>query len=274
MTVNITADITDPADPRLADYIGLKDAHIRRLPDDEQFLVAEGPEVVRRLVASGLPIRSVLISPNRLDSMTGALSSVTCPVYTAERDVMTQVIGFDLHRGVVATAQRPAWHSLDSVLASPPLNGRFHRLVMFEAMNDHENLGAIARSMRAFGADAMILDSRCADPYYRRAVRVSMGEILFLPVVRAEVDEITRRVRGLGGVTVALTPAFDAIDIHDIDHDCTGPLVLLLGAEGPGLTDRALELADFRARIPITDDVDSLNVGHAAAVALALTSNR
>lgn len=269
----VTAHIADPNDERLADYVGLKDAHIRRLPSDEQFLVAEGPEVVRRLIASRLSIRSILVSPNRLEAMADSLSRVDCPVYTAERDVMTQVIGFDLHRGVVATADRPEWVSLDDVLGRPPLSGRFHRFVMFEAMNDHENLGAIARSARAFGADALVLDSRCADPYYRRTVRVSMGEILFLPIVRAEVGEVTEHIRAQGGRTLALTPADDAVDIHSVDMSATGPLVLLLGAEGPGLTIGAMSASDLRVRIPISADVDSLNVGHAAAVALAITSS-
>lgn len=270
----VSANITDPADARLADYVGLKDAHIRRLPVDDQFLVAEGPEVVRRLVASGLPIRSILVSPNRLDAMGEALESVTCPVYTAERDVMTEVIGFDLHRGVVATAARPPWWTLDEVLARPPLDGRRHRLLVFEAMNDHENLGAIARSARAFGVDALVLDSRCADPYYRRTVRVSMGEILFMPIVRAEVSDVTTEVRRLSGRTLALTPAHDAVDIHDISGNTgSGPLALLLGAEGPGLSDNAMRASDLRVRIPIAADVDSLNVGHATAVALALTTH-
>lgn len=273
MSYTVSAHITDPRDPRLADYIGLKDAHIRRLPASDQFLVAEGPEVVRRLIASGLPIRSILVSPNRLDAMAEALDQVSCPVYTAERDVMTEVIGFDLHRGVVATASRPAWWSLDDVLARPPLNGRRHRLLMFESMNDHENLGAIARSARAFGVDALVLDSRCADPFYRRTVRVSMGEILFIPTVRAEVGDVVDQVRLAGGRTLALTPADDAVDIRSLSLHGEGPLVLLLGAEGPGLTQTAMSSADIRVRIPIADDVDSLNVGHAAAVALALTSH-
>ena len=269
----VSANITDPRDPRLADYIGLKDAHIRRLPASDQFLVAEGPEVVRRLIASGLPIRSILVSPNRLDAMADALDGVTSPVYTAERDVMTEVIGFDLHRGVVATASRPTWSTLDDVLARPPLDGRRHRLLMFESMNDHENLGAIARSARAFGIDATVLDSRCADPYYRRTVRVSMGEILFMPVIRAEVPDVIDRVRQSGGTTLALTPAADAVDIRELPPLTDGPLVLLLGAEGPGLTSGAMVSAHMRVRIPIAADVDSLNVGHAAAVALALTSH-
>lgn len=272
MSYTVSAHITDPRDSRLADYVGLKDAHIRRLPATEQFLVAEGPEVVRRLVASHLPIRSILVSPNRLDAMAGALSRVSCPVYTAERSVMTEVIGFDLHRGVVATAARPAWSTLDDVLTHPPRDGRRHRLLMFESMNDNENLGAIARSARAFGIDALVLDARCADPYYRRTVRVSMGEILFMPIVRAEVGAVTGFIREAGGVTFALTPADDAVDIRTTSPHGGGPLVLLLGAEGPGLTPGALSAADVRVRIPIDADVDSLNVGHAAAVALALTS--
>jgi len=264
--------IDDAADPRLADYMGLTDRDIARRHESERILIAEGPEVVRRLVASDLVIRSIVVSPNRLDDMSIALASVSCPVYVAERPIISQVAGFDLHRGVVASAERPRTVSLDDVWRRPPSNGRDHLLAVLEGLNDHENLGAIARSARAFGVDALVLDATCADPYYRRTVRVSMGEVLFLPIVRTDVASIVRSVREHGGTTIALTPRRDATLLDDIDTE--GPTALVLGSEGYGLPETTLAAVDMCARIDISPDVDSLNVGHAAAAAFALRRRR
>lgn len=266
--------IEDPSDPRLADYIGLSDRDINRRREDERFFIAEGPEVVRRLVASGLDIRSIVVSPNRVADMSEALAATTAPVYLAERAVVSAVAGFDLHRGVIASANRPAATSLSDVLRTPAVAGGGHRIAILEGLNDHENLGAIARSARAFSIDALVLDERCADPYYRRTVRVSMGEILFLPIVRMPVESAMEVIRAAGGSSLALTPADDAVPIGDLDIDHDSPLAFVLGAEGNGLSDHTLLHADHRVRIDIAPDVDSLNVGHAAAVAFALLRRR
>lgn len=263
--------IDDPADSRLADYIGLTDRDIVRRHESEQFFIAEGPEVVRRLVASGLPIRSIVLAPNRVDDMAAALIDVTAPTFIAERAVISAVAGFDLHRGVIASAARPPLLSLDEVLSRPSPSGRAHRLAILEGLNDHENLGAIARSARAFDIDALVLDPTCADPYYRRTVRVSMGEILFLPIVRSPIVDVIAAVRRHGGSSLALTPDRTAPSLTDIPFPTDGPLALVLGSEGFGLDTTTLDMCDSRARIPIARDVDSLNVGHAAAVAFALT---
>lgn len=263
--------IDDPADPRLVDYIGLTDRDIVRRHETEQFFIAEGPEVVRRLVASGLPIRSIVLAPNRVDDMTATLIDVTAPIFIAERAVISAVAGFDLHRGVIASAARPPLVSLDEVLSRPTPHGRPHRLAVLEGLNDHENLGAIARSARAFEIDALVLDPTCADPYYRRTIRVSMGEILFLPIVRSTIADVLAAVRRHGGSSLALTPDRSAPSLTDIQLPSDGPLALVFGSEGFGLDATTLDACDSRARIPIAHDVDSLNVGHAAAVAFAFT---
>jgi tRNA G18 (ribose-2'-O)-methylase SpoU len=265
--------IDDATDPRLADFMGLTDRDIARRHESERILIAEGPEVVRRLVASDLEIRSIVVSPNRLDEMAAALETVSCPVYVAERPVISQVAGFDLHRGVVASAVRPRTVSLDDVWARPPRDGRAHQFAVLEGLNDHENLGAIARTARAFDVDALILDPTCADPYYRRTVRVSMGEILFLPIVRAEIPTLLASVRDHGGTTIALTPRRDALLLDDVDTD-DRPTALVFGSEGYGLPDSTLIGVDVCARIDISADVDSLNVGHAVAAAFALRRRR
>lgn len=266
--------IEDPSDPRLADYIGLSDRDINRRREDERFFIAEGPEVVRRLVASGLDIRSIVVSPNRVADMSASLEATTAPVYLAERSVVSAVAGFDLHRGVIASANRPATPTLNDVLRRRPASGHGHRIAILEGLNDHENLGAIARSARAFDIDALVLDERCADPYYRRTVRVSMGEILFLPIVRMPVDAAMELLRSMGGSSLALTPHPSAVSTEDVAIDHDAPLAFVLGAEGSGLSDHTLRNADHRVRIDIADDVDSLNVGHAAAVAFALLRRR
>ena len=265
--------ITEASDPRLADYMNLRDRDIAQRHESERILIAEGPEVVRRLIGSGLTIRSILVAPNRLEVMEQALATVTCPVYVVDRDVVSQTAGYSLHRGVLASAVRPPTWSLDDVWARPPLDGRAHLFAVLEGLNDHENLGAIARTVRAFGVDALILDPRCADPYYRRCVRVSMGEILFLPVVRTTMATLIASVRDHGGTTIALTPRRDAVLLDDVD---TGdrPSALVFGSEGFGLPDSTLESVDVRARIDIAPDVDSLNVGHAVAAAFALRRHR
>ena len=265
-------EITDPADPRLADYVGLSDPEIRRRSADNQFFISEGVEVVRRLVVSNMRLRSIVLSPNRVDIMTPALANVACPIYVAERKVISSVVGFDMYRGVVGSALRPELQTLDEVLSHPPLYGPRHRIAILEGLSDHENLGAIARSARAFHIDAIVIDPTCADPYYRRTVRVSMGEILFLPIVRMNVDEAMSVVRRKSGSVLAFTPNLNAISLHDFVDTKPGPLALIFGAEGNGLPDHTLSEADHQVRIPIAEDVDSLNVGHAAAVAFALTS--
>lgn len=266
-----TTPIEDPGDQRLADYVGLTDPEMSRRSQERPFFIAEGIEVVRRLVASGLELRSIVVAPNRLERLLPSLTDLRCPIYVAERDVISSTVGYALHRGVIGSAYRPVAPLLGDVLSRPPLDGHRHRLAVLQGVNDHENLGAIARSARAFGIDALVLDPTCADPYYRRCVRVSMGEILFLPVVTMTIDDLITTVHDHHGSIVALTPRRDAETLLEIAHK-DGPLALVLGAEGSGLPEATLAAADHMARIPIAEDVDSLNVGHAAAVAFALTS--
>ena len=184
------------------------------------------------------------------------------PMLVVDETTMREVTGFDLHRGVVAAADRLPTRSIDEVI------GGARRIVALEGLNDPENLGAISRSARALGADAMIIDPTCIDPYTRRTVRVSMGEILHLPWARASsIEDAYDRLRGDGVDVWALTPDRAADSLFDL----TPPdrLAIVLGAEGPGLPESTLRRADRRVRIPIEADVDSLNVAAAAAVALS-----
>jgi tRNA G18 (ribose-2'-O)-methylase SpoU len=254
------------ADPLLDDYRQLRDPGVRARVEAEQgFFIAEGITVVRRLLASTLRVRSVLVMEGREDRVADLLSTPNAaPLHVVSSAVMNELVGFDLHRGVLASADRPEWASIEHIAR----NSR--RVAVLEGINDHENLGAIARSARALGFDALVLDPTTADPWYRRSVRVSMGEIVALPMARcADWPAPLDVLRSHGFTVVALTPAADSTNIADIAAVAPERVAIMLGAEGPGLSAAALAAADVRARIPIRADVDSLNVGHAAAIAFA-----
>lgn len=252
--------LDDPHDPRLADYVGLKGRAERT-----DLFIAESENVVARLVTSPFTVRSFLLTPHRYERLRPLVDGVDAPVYLAERHVMAAVAGFDVHRGVLASVQRSPSPPLDDVLATA------RRLLVLEGSNDHENIGAVARSARALGFDAMVLDPTCADPFARRAVRVSMGELLHLPVVRChDWPDPLDHILAAGFATWALTPRADASNLFDLP--VPQRVALVAGAEGPGLTAAALAHVQHAVRIPMHHGVDSLNLGHALAIAMAAVS--
>jgi tRNA G18 (ribose-2'-O)-methylase SpoU len=257
-------------DPRLDDYRALNDQAFRRRYEGDVSFVVEGYVAIDRLIESGHAVRSVLLAPSRVERFAASaalLEARGTPVFVADRDVIAEVVGFDLHRGVVACAQRRPAPPLEELVT------RARRLAVLEGLNDAENLGAIARAARAFGIDGLVIDPTCTDPYSRRTVRVSMGEVLSLPVVRVDAwSTVLDRLRESGFETWAMTPDPEATDLWSV----TVPdrLAVCLGAEGPGLSAAALIGADRRVRIPIAADVDSLNVGQAAAVTFAAVTRR
>lgn len=257
-------EVTDSGDERLADFLDLADPGARRKRERDEIFIAEGFVAVRRLAESRHNVRSVLVDRSKLDRLDDILADLTAPVYVAERAVVEATVGFHMHRGIVAAADRRPLPTVADVLEGST------RIAVLEGLNDPENLGLIARSARAFGVDALVLDPTCIDPYYRRSVRVSMGEILLLDVARTDdwpgdLDTI----RAAGFATWAMTPTADADDLWHAD--VPGRLAMVFGAEGTGLTTAAMRRSDRRVRIPISADVDSINVGHAAAVAFAAT---
>lgn len=260
--------IEEAGDPRLSDYRELRDAAARRRIEGAVFFVAEGPVAIARLLASPHRVRSVLVSDRKYDRMVGLLEPLDAPVYVVDRSLLQDIVGFDLHRGAIAAADRLPHPSLDELAA------RSRRLAVLEGLNDPENLGAIARSARALGIDGLVLDPTCIDPYTRRTVRVSMGEILHLPSCRVDPASwpgpAFERLHELGFETWAMTPAEDADDIWEVA--VPDRLAIALGAEGPGLGPRTLAIGHRRVRLPIRPDVDSLNVGAAAAVAFAIAA--
>lgn len=259
--------ITDADDARLSDYRHLKDTAARRRIEGDEFFIAEGPVAIERLIASSHRVRSVLVSHQKYDRMADLLDTLDAPVYSVDKTLLQEIVGFDLHRGAIAAADRLPHPTLDDIV------GNHRRIAVLEGLNDPENLGAIARSARALGVEALVLDPTCIDPYTRRTVRVSMGEILHLPACRVAADDWPG---ALGRLTAAdfevwaMTPAADSHDIWDLD--VPERLAVMLGAEGPGLSAPAMAASRHRVRLPIEPDVDSLNVGAAAAVAFAITA--
>ncbi|MFL6130175.1 MAG: TrmH family RNA methyltransferase [Mycobacteriales bacterium] len=250
--------VSDPADPRLADFRDLTSADRRPdRPGGRGLVIAEGVPVVRRLLASPYPVRAVLGVPGRLAALAGDLAAVDAPVYQASADVMARTVGFQLNRGVLAAADRAPQPSTGPLLAGA------RRVLALEGVNDHENLGALFRNAAGLGVDAVLLGPRCADPLYRRSVRVSMGHVLRVRFTRAPLSAL----REAGLTVLALTPRAPAVPLSTVDP--TVPrAALLVGAEGPGLTAAALTIADLHIRIPMAAGVDSLNVATAAAIAL------
>src|SRR4051812_34623084 len=259
--------ITDPGDDRVADFRDLVAGD--RRPGTARGtgpVIVEGVPAVQRLLASPYRVRAVLGVPGRvaaLDLPEGVAA------YEADKWVLSEGIGFRLTRGGLASADRRSPADLDALLAGPdPAAPR--RLAVLEALNDAENLGSIARSAVALGVDGLLLDPRCADPLYRRSVRVSMGHMLALPfAVLSDWPVDLDRVHAAGYTTVALTPATDAVDLTSIDPLAHPRTAVLLGAEGPGLTPEAQQAARIRGRIPMREGVDSLGVAAAAAIAFA-----
>ena len=255
-------EITDPDDPRIADYRALTDVELRtRWEAPHGLFIAEGELVLRRAVRSGYRLRSVLVDAKR-HGQVADVEVAGAPVYTATQRVLQAATGFHVHRGVLASVRRRPLPDAAQVLAGA------RRALILEDVNNHTNLGAIFRGAAALGMDAVLLSPSCADPLYRRSVRVSMGEVFAVPYARLDgwprgLDE----VRDAGFTVLAMTPAADAVPLQDLDFAARRRPALLLGAEGAGLTPAALAAADLRVAIPMQRGVDSLNVAAAAAVA-------
>jgi tRNA G18 (ribose-2'-O)-methylase SpoU len=254
--------ITDPADPRLADYVGLTDVVRRTKHEPEKgFFLAEGAQVMQRAAAAGYPLRSVLLASNR--ELPEGLPDA--PVYQASYEVLEAVTGFHVHRGALASFSRLPLPSAEEVLLAA------ERVLVLEDVNNHTNLGAVFRSAAGLGMDAVLLSPTCCDPLYRRAVRVSMGEVFALPYAYLGPfpDGITQ-VRDAGFRVLAMTPGGTDLGAVEI----SGRTALLLGAEGPGLTDAALAASDLLVGLPMARGVDSLNIAAAAAVGCWVVGRR
>jgi tRNA G18 (ribose-2'-O)-methylase SpoU len=253
--------ITDPDDERLGDYRALTDLELRtRWEPPNGLFIAEGELVLRRALRAGYAPRSYLVDAKRVDQLEDVPGGA--PVYAATPRVLEQATGFHVHRGVLAS-----FHRLPLLAAGDVLAGA-RRVAILEDVNNHTNIGAVFRGAAALGIDAVLLSPSCADPLYRRSVRVSMGEVFAVPYARLEPwPDGLARVREAGFTILALTPAADAVPMQRLDAAQRARAALLLGAEGPGLSRHALAASDVPVRLPMRRGVDSLNVAAAAAVA-------
>ncbi|MEU7283172.1 RNA methyltransferase [Streptomyces sp. NPDC045431] len=252
-----------PDDPRLHDYTGLTDVELRRRREPaEGLFIAEGEKVIRRAAQAGYAMRSMLLSAKWVDVMRDVIEEAEAPVYVVSPDVAERVTGYHVHRGALASMQRKPLPAADELLAGT------RRVVVMEGVNDHTNIGAIFRSAAALGMDAVLLSPDCADPLYRRSVKVSMGAVFSVPYARLESwPQGLETVREAGFRRLALTPHEKAAAIDEVAPHRMERVALMLGAEGEGLSAKALRAADEWVRIPMAHGVDSLNVGAAAAVA-------
>jgi tRNA G18 (ribose-2'-O)-methylase SpoU len=257
-------DIADPADPRLDDFRDLNSVDRRPdLPSGKGLVIAEGVLVVRRMLVSRFRPRALLGTDRRLGELAGDLARADAPYYRVDADVMADVVGFHLNRGVLASASRPPELSVTQVLDGA------RTVAVLEGVNDHENLGSIFRNAAGLGVDAVVFGMGCADPLYRRAVRVSMGHALLVPYAWTEAwpDDL-KLLRDTGFRLLAMTPDPSASTVAQAMVGLTDQkAAILVGAEGPGLTKRAMWASDMRVRIPMSRGTDSLNVATAAALA-------
>ncbi len=262
--------VGDADDPRLADYVRLTEVNLRRSLEPEHGLfVAEGDKVIRRAIGAGYPVRSLLVTREKLAVLADLAESCPGPVYLVSAEVAQQVTGYRVHRGALASMQRRPLPSVAEVV------GRARRIVVLEDISDHTNVGAIFRCVAGLGFDAVVLAPRCADPLYRRSVRVSMGAVLAVPYARLDDwQEGLNGLRAAGFRLLALTPAPGAVPIGEAAAQIRAArgsrAALLLGAEGDGLSARWRDQADVSVRIPMSRGVDSLNVASAAAIACYL----
>jgi tRNA G18 (ribose-2'-O)-methylase SpoU len=258
--------VEDPADECLAAY--------RNVPDHDLLaqgglFVAEGRLVVRRLIeAKRFPVRSVMVTDAALVPLRELLDArPELPVYLVQQAVMNGITGFNMHRGCLALGERPRpsqW---------PDLMKGARRAIALERIGNADNVGSIVRSASAFGVDAVLLERNCIDPLYRKAIRTSMGAALTMPYAGAEPwPDILRELGSVGDppwVVVGMTPSPTALPIRPLALTIADrPVVVVVGNEGEGLSEAALDACTHRARIPMTPSVDSLNVATAAAIAL------
>jgi tRNA G18 (ribose-2'-O)-methylase SpoU len=257
--------VDDADDPRLADYVRLREVSLRKLLETERGLfIAEGERVIWRAIEAGYRPRSFMLAERWLAGLADVIYRwPEVPVYLVSEELAETVSGFHVHRGALASLHREQRYSVADLLA-------LNRLVVLEDIVDHTNVGAILRNAAGLGWDGALLAPRSADPLYRRSIKVSMGAVFSLPWARltdwADAPDLLRRS---GFRTIALTPAADAVDLEEARRSSLGAdrIAVLLGTEGAGLSASWAEGADLRARIPMSAGIDSLNVAAAAAVA-------
>jgi tRNA G18 (ribose-2'-O)-methylase SpoU len=255
-----TIAISDPSDERVRDFTGLTDVDLRKLREPaEGLFIAEGEKVIRRALKAGLTPRSALMTPRWIDSLSDVLPDLDCPIYVADEQALATITGYTVHRGALMSLHRPTPRRWDDLISSA------RRVVILEDLVDHTNVGAIFRNAAALGVEAVLVTPACADPLYRRSIKVSMATVFAVPWARIDPwPSSIGLLRELGFHTLAMTPDRGSIALQDVDRELR--LAVLVGTEGAGLSAAALEQCDVRVRIPMSPGVDSLNVSAATAI--------
>ena len=288
----MTTFVTDPEDPRLGDYRGLTDVQLRRVKEPaEGLFIAEGEKVIRRALAAGYPLRSLLLEEKWLEGLQDVVEAADVPVFVAGRAVLDGTTGYAVHRGALAAMSRKALPTAEGLVRHASrlvvledvndhtnvgtmfdIGRRVTRVAVLVDFVDHTNVGAAFRSAAGMGVDAVLVTPRCADPLYRRAIKVSMGAVFQVPWTRIEPwPDGIEVLRDLGFTTAALTLAEDAMTLDELAANPPDRLALIFGTEGDGLRSTTVAAADLAVRIPMAGGVDSLNVAAAAAVAFHAT---
>jgi tRNA G18 (ribose-2'-O)-methylase SpoU len=285
--------VDDLADPRLADYVGLRDVQMRLAHESEHGIyLAEGEKVVRRAHEAGHRAASFLMAPRWLDGLADVLDASDAPCFVMTEKQVEQVTGFHVHRGALAAVQRPAPVPVDDVLATARrvvvledlvdhtnVGSEFlrvakssTRIAVFEDIVDHTNLGAGFRAAAALGIDAVLLSPRCADPLYRRAIKTSMGAVFQIPYARfTSWPDGIKRLKDDGYHVAGMALTDESITLDELASARHPKLALMFGTEGRGLWWKSAQLADSIVRIPMSGGIDSLNVASAAAIAFYAT---
>jgi tRNA G18 (ribose-2'-O)-methylase SpoU len=261
--VGPVVEISDPDDPRLADYRSLTDVSLRTTFEPPHGLfIAESALVIERAITAGFELRSAVMTPNWLERTAPSLEGSSAPVYLADDTVLRELTGFHVHRGALASVRRRPLPLLEDLLAAS------RRIVVIEDIVSHTNLGAIFRTAAALGIDGVVISPQAADPLYRRSVRVSMGAVFTVPYARASSWPGSLGEMSAAGFTVAaLTPAPGSVSLDELAFDEDRRVALVVGTEGAGLSAGAIAAADVAVRIPMAAGIDSLNVATAAGIA-------
>ena len=261
--------ITDLSHNGLQDYVSLTDVALRKVTEPERGLyIAESSKVIQRAVNAGHIPRSVLLQEQWLADIEPLVADFPeCIIYVGSSELLQELTGFEMHRGALASMQRPELPSVPDLLANAT------RVVVLEDIVDHTNVGAIFRAVAGLGADAVLITPRCADPLYRRSVRVSMGTVLQVPWTRLpEWTEAREILHESGFHIAAMALSDDAVSLKEFASNLPSKIAVVFGSEGDGLSRQAIEACDTVVTIPMLHGVDSLNVASASAVALyALT---
>lgn len=258
-------NITDIQDPRVLAYVGLTEAQLRnRLHPDEGLFIAESPKVISVALDAGYQPVSMLTEERHIIGDAREIIrriGDDVPVYTGTRELLAQLTGYTLTRGVLCAMRRPQPPSLDDVLKDA------RRIVIMDGVVDSTNIGSMFRSAAALGIDAALVTNTSCDPFNRRAIRVSMGSVFLIPWTTIPSDSITETMHNYGFQTIAMALRKDSIAIDDAKLKQQERLALIMGNEGDGLPQETIDCADYIVRIPMFHNVDSLNVAAASAIA-------